>query len=185
MLIFQIKNITLRIETIYFLNNTIMRKIILFFAFSLSAFAPIFAQKTTDGTHHTWAKHNITVTLPKEFVVKKNLPTHFEVTTEGIRFIISTLKAKEIDIDAADILDLTEELVDHFHIDETGKIAEIQLPGFEAAYVLGVMDDAKVALLGFTDLDSNTSYYAKLIFEDEEKASAKVAVGVFKSIRRN
>lgn len=127
----------------------------------------------------TWKSYGMTLTLPADFKVTKNVADEFLATNNFTEFKLYPFK--DASVTAANIKEATVEAFSELGATEP-EGDEFDFNGFEGAIVTGKLEGKQIIFCGFIDPKSSTNFFATLVLSDE--AGEDEAVKILKTIKK-
>lgn len=153
----------------------------LVFSVALLASASLSAQRGSNWDFE-WSQHNIVFTLASDFKVLTNTGDEFTAKGDGMDFGIFPFSDNTID--ASDIATYTVEVAKTLNLEEVDDADVLELNGLEGAFVEGYKEGNRVVMLGFIDPESDTNFFAVIVFDDNDTVAEDEAVRIITSFRK-
>lgn len=148
---------------------------------ALSSTVSLSAQRGSNWDYE-WSQHNIVFTLANDFKVLTNSGEEFTAKGDGMDFGIFPFSDNSISTE--DIASYTVEVAGTLDLEEVDDADVLELNGLEGAYVEGYKEGNRVVLLGFIDPESDTNFFAIIVFDDTDSVAEDEAVNIIRSFRK-
>lgn len=150
------------------------------FILFISAF--LFLQSANAQQVYNWDEYGISFTLADDFKETVNNIEEFSATGDGMELAI--IPFKDETIDDADINAYTMSIAASLKLQRVDDISVIDINGFKGGYAEGVLDGAKIFIMGLIDPTSDTNFFVIITFLDQDENATAEAVNICTSIKK-
>ncbi len=150
------------------------------FILFISAF--LFLQSAGAQQVYNWDEYGISFTLADDFKETVNNIEEFSATGDGMELAI--IPFKDETIDDKDINAYTMSIAASLKLQRVDDISVIDINGFKGGYAEGVLDGAKIFIMGLIDPTSDTNFFVIITFLDQDKNATEEAVNICTSIKK-
>lgn len=150
------------------------------FILFISAF--LFLQSANAQQVYNWDEYGISFTLADDFKETVNNIEEFSASGDGMELVI--IPFKDETIDDTDINAYTMSIAASLKLQRVDDINTIDINGFKGGYAEGVLDGAKIFIMGLIDPTSDTNFFVIITFLDQDENATKEAVNICTSIKK-
>ena len=137
---------------------------------------PIFAQLV-----YEWDA-GVSVTLPDDFEIDKNVAGEFTATAEGMEFHMFVF---DENVSLEDIKEATLEIAEELEVTEIDEIRNVETTsGFEGKYVEGTTEDQVIIIAGLIDPESTTNFFVMMAFYNDDDLAEEDAIKILNSLTK-
>lgn len=150
------------------------------FILFISAF--LFLQNVDAQQVYTWDEYGISFTLADDFKETVNTIDEFSASGDGMELAI--IPFKDESIDDTDINAYTMSIAASLNLQRIEDVSVIDINGFKGGYAEGVLDGAKIFIMGLIDPTSDTNFFVIITFLDKDENATEEAVNICTSIKK-
>lgn len=150
------------------------------FILFISAF--LLLQRADAQQVYTWDEYGISFTLADDFKETVNNIDEFSATGDGMELAIIPFKDESINDE--DINAYTMSIASSLKLQRVDDVSVIDINGFKGGYAEGVLDGAKIFIMGLIDPDSDTNFFVIITFLDQDENATAEAVNICTSIKK-
>ena len=150
------------------------------FILFISAF--LFLQSANAQQVYNWDEYGISFTLADDFKETVNNIEEFSASGDGMELVI--IPFKDETIDDTDINAYTMSIAASLKLQRVDDISTIDINGFKGGYAEGVLDGAKIFIMGLIDPTSDTNFFVIITFLDQDENATKESVNICTSIKK-
>jgi hypothetical protein len=150
------------------------------FILFISAF--LFLQNADAQQVYTWDEYGISFTLADDFKETVNTIDEFSASGDGMELAI--IPFKDESIDDTDINAYTMSIAASLNLQRIEDVSVIDINGFKGGYAEGVLDGAKIFIMGLIDPTSDTNFFVIITFLDKDENATEEAVNICTSIKK-
>lgn len=124
----------------------------------------------------------VSVTLPHDFEVDKNVPGEFTASADGMEFHMLIF---EENVALEDMKEATMEIAEELAVTDIEEIRNVETPsGFEGKYVEGNADGQIIIVAGLIDPESTTNFFVVMSFFDDDDLAIEDAQKILNSLTK-
>jgi len=142
----------------------------------------VLVKSTVAQQVYTWDEYGISFTLADDFKETVNNIEEFSASGDGMELAI--IPFKDETISDSDINTYTMSIASSLKLQRVDDISVIDINGFKGGYAEGVLDGAKIFIMGLIDPDSATNFFVIITFLDQDENATAEAVNICKSIKK-
>lgn len=124
----------------------------------------------------------VSVTLPDDFEIDKNVEGEFTASADGMEFNMFVF---EEDLALEDMNEATMEIAKELDVTDIDEIRNVETKsGFEGKFVAGNVEGTVFVVAGLIDPESTTNFFVIMSFYDDDDLAEEDAIKILDSLTR-